>query len=186
MIGIPIALAAFNAGEWVMHRYVLHGLGKSRRSFFAYHFHEHHREARQNGGYDTFYHRSLLGWHPQTKEALGLAALGALHLPLAPVAPFYTATVLYSLVRYYRVHRRAHLDPAWARHNLTWHYDHHMGPDQEANWCVTQPWFDYLMGTRVRYVGTPREARDRDRNAERAEAAARAAEPGTVAAPVAA
>lgn len=32
---------------------------------------------------------------------------------------------------------------------IPWHYDHHMNSNQDANWCVTKPWFDYLMGTRV-------------------------------------
>jgi hypothetical protein len=34
-----------------------------------------------------------------------------------------------------------------------------MGPNQEANWCVTRPWFDVIMGTRERWVGTEEEAR---------------------------
>ena len=46
------------------------------------------------------------------------------------------------------MHRRAHLQPEWAR-KIPWHYDHHMNSNQDANWCVTKPWFDYLMGTRV-------------------------------------
>ena len=48
-------------------------------------------------------------------------------------------------------------DHAWAREHLPWHYDHHMGPDQDANWCVTRPWFDQLMGTRRPYAGTEAE-----------------------------
>lgn len=32
---------------------------------------------------------------------------------------------------------------------IPWHYDHHMTSNQNANWCVTKPWFDYIMGTRV-------------------------------------
>ena len=32
---------------------------------------------------------------------------------------------------------------------IPWHYDHHMNSNQDANWCVTRPWFDYVMGTRV-------------------------------------
>ena len=63
----------------------------------------------------------------------------------------------------------------WARENLTWHYDHHMGPDQDCNWCVTWPWFDHIMGTREPYVGTEREARDRKRRADRAARKAAAA-----------
>lgn len=165
MIGIPVGLLYANAGEWLIHKYVLHGRGKHRRSFWSFHFHEHHRHARAHDFFDPDYERPPLGWHAQGKELLALAGAAALHLPLLPVAPFFTGAVLYSIARYYRVHKRAHLDPAWAREHLPWHYDHHMGPDQDRNWCVTRPWFDRLMGTRDPYVGTEREAQDRARRA---------------------
>ena len=77
-----------------------------------------------------------------------MLGLGALHLPLLPVAPWFTATALYCAYNYYRKHKRAHLDPAWAAAHLSWHVDHHMGDNPEANYCVTQPWFDHLVGTR--------------------------------------
>jgi sterol desaturase/sphingolipid hydroxylase (fatty acid hydroxylase superfamily) len=92
-------------------------------------------------------------------------------LPIAPVAPFFVGTLAYSSFRYYRVHKHAHLDPAWAREHLPWHYDHHMGPNQEANWCVTNPWFDEVMGTRRPYVGTADEARDEERRRKLRESA---------------
>lgn len=155
MIGIPLGLAYANAGEWFLHKYVLHGLGKKRRSFWAFHFHEHHRNSRRNGFQDPDYERPPLGDHAQGRELAGLIALGVAHAPLLPVAPLFTLTVWGSAVHYYRVHKRAHQDPAWARTHLPWHYDHHMAPDQEANWCVTHPWFDQVMGTRVAWVGTP-------------------------------
>jgi hypothetical protein len=47
MIGIPLALLAANATEWVVHKYVLHGLGKKKSSFWAFHWHEHHAESRK-------------------------------------------------------------------------------------------------------------------------------------------
>jgi hypothetical protein len=34
-----------------------------------------------------------------------------------------------------------------------------MGKDQDKNWCVSWPWFDWIMGTREKYVGTERERR---------------------------
>jgi hypothetical protein len=43
-----------------------------------------------------------------------------------------------------------------------------MGPNQHKNWCVTKPWFDIIMGTRVPYAGTPREAADIAKRRERA------------------
>jgi sterol desaturase/sphingolipid hydroxylase (fatty acid hydroxylase superfamily) len=49
----------------------------------------------------------------------------------------------YSAGNYYYIHRRAHLEPEWAKRKIPWHYDHHMNSNQDANWCVTKPWFDY-------------------------------------------
>jgi sterol desaturase/sphingolipid hydroxylase (fatty acid hydroxylase superfamily) len=167
MIGIPVGLLYSNATEWLVHRYILHGRGKKRTSFWSFHFHEHHSNARRNNHIDEDYRESPLQWNAQGKEALTLTLSTLLHLPLLPVAPFFTATVVYSSLHYYRVHKRSHLDPGWAREHLPWHYDHHMGPDQDCNWCVTRPWFDEIMGTRVPYVGTEREERDRARREAR-------------------
>lgn len=151
MIGIPLGLLYSNAGEWIIHKHLLHGRGKDKRSFWSFHWHEHHRESRRNDMFDRQYVRSLLSWQAQSKEALALAVVAAAHVPLFPVAPFFTATVWYSTWRYYRVHKKAHLDSEWARQHVPWHYDHHMGKDQNLNWCVTHPFFDYVMGTRKRY-----------------------------------
>ncbi len=148
MIGIPLGLLYANAGEWLLHKYVLHGLGKKKGSFWSFHWHEHHRASRRQEMMDEGYHRSLLHWNAQTKEAAALAGLAVLHLPLLPVAPFFTGALLFSIGRYYRVHKRAHVEPQWAREHLPWHYDHHMGPNQDANWCVSHPFFDKVMGTR--------------------------------------
>jgi len=68
-------------------------------------------------------------------------------------APFFTLGAYYSAWQYWSKHSKAHLDPEWAKQNLPWHYDHHMNSNQNANWCVTRPWFDYIMGTRI--VGDP-------------------------------
>jgi hypothetical protein len=167
VIGIALGLAWANAAEWLTHKYLLHGMGVKKGSPFDYHFHEHHRVTRKHGGYDPGYHRPLRGWHAQTKEVAGLVAGAAVYLPLLPVAPFFTGAVWWSIWNYYQVHKRAHLDPEWARTHVPWHYDHHMGPDQHKNWCVTKPWFDIVMGTRVPYAGTAREAADLARRAGR-------------------
>jgi hypothetical protein len=168
MIGIPIGLLAANATEWLVHKYVLHGLGSDKKSFWAFHWHEHHKNARKHAGVDHDYDRPLLSrWNGQSKEAVALVAAAVAVVPLIPIAPFFVATVTYSALNYYRKHKRAHLDPAWAREHLPWHYDHHMGPNQHANWCVTRPWFDQIMGTREPYVGTEREAKAIDRRAAR-------------------
>jgi sterol desaturase/sphingolipid hydroxylase (fatty acid hydroxylase superfamily) len=168
MIGIPLGLLAANATEWLVHRHVLHGLGKKRESWWSFHWHDHHRSVRQNDHYDEDYAQPLHRSEGMWKEALALAAGAAAVAPLLPVAPFFVGAVWYSTVDYYRKHKRSHLDPEWARQHLSWHYDHHMGPNQNSNWCVTRPWFDDLMGTREVYVGTEREARDIARKADRA------------------
>lgn len=169
MIGIPIGLLSANAFEWAFHKHVLHGLGRRKESFWAFHLHEHHVASRRNGHIDEAYARPLWGWNAQSKEAAALAVGCVLVAPLFPVAPFFTGTLWYSAVNYYRKHKRSHLDPEWAREKLPWHYDHHMGRSN-ANWGVTRPWFDQLLGTRRPYLGTEAEVRDRKRRVERARA----------------
>jgi hypothetical protein len=168
MIGFPLGLIAANAAEWCMHKYGLHGLGKNKNSFWSFHWHEHHAQSRRNGFYDSDYERSPLGRHAQGKEVYGLLGLSASVAPLWPIAPWFCSAVWLHAYGYYRVHKKAHLDPEWARTFLPWHYDHHMGPNQHTNWCVTHPLMDYLMGTREPYVGTDRERQDRIRAEERA------------------
>jgi len=170
VIGIPIGLIYANATEWVVHKYILHGLGRNKRSFWAFHWHDHHGAVRRNGHLDESYRQSVFADNPQGREALALLLAAGVHLPLLPVAPFFTATVVFSALDYYRKHKRSHLDVEWAREHLPWHYDHHMGPNQDANWCVTHPWFDDWMGTREPYVGTAREAKDVARKQKRAAA----------------
>lgn len=160
MLGFAVGMVYANAGEWFLHKHLLHGRGKRRDSFWSFHFHEHHQASRKAAMIDDDYERPLRGWHAQTKEAAGLAALAAAHAPLLPIAPGFTLGVWTSIGLYYTRHKRAHQDPGWAREHLRWHYDHHLGPDQDQNWCVTFPWFDHLMGTRVPYAGTDRERRD--------------------------
>lgn len=160
MIGIPLGLLVANAGEWLIHKHILHGLGSDRESFWSFHWHDHHGKARKHEMVDDQYTKTLLAWDPQTKELVAIGALMASQAPLFLIAPFFVGTLWYSAVKYYRVHKRAHLDTEWAKEHLPWHYDHHMGKDQNANWCVTHPFFDHVLGTRKRYAygrGLPRE-----------------------------
>lgn len=163
MIGFPIGLLASNATEWWIHKYVLHGLGRRKKSYWSFHWHEHHKQSRRNGFHDHDYERSPLGWHAQGKEVYGLIGISLGVLPLATVAPYFVAAVWASSYAYYAAHKKAHLDPKWARQHLRWHYDHHMGPNQDANWCVTHPLWDHVMGSRIPYAGTERERIDRER-----------------------
>ena len=170
MIGIPIAFAMFGYGEWATHKYLLHGLGRDKRSRFAFHYHDHHQAVRRNGGYDPAYEGPVWSTPTQAREAIGLVTIGLAHLPLFPLAPFYTSTVWYCLLRYRRDHRRAHLDPTWGRDHLPNHYDHHMG-DQDRNFGVVWAWFDLLAGTREKFIGTDKELATHDKHVARAETA---------------
>jgi len=172
MIGIPLGLLYANAAEWLIHKHVLHGLGGKRSSFWSFHWHEHHKASRKNDMLDQAYTSWKAKWDPRNKELLGVITLAGMHLPLFPVMPFFTGTVVYSAINYYQVHKRAHVDTEWGREHLPWHYDHHMGPNQHANWCVTKPFLDNVLGTRETFIGTEREIRLREKKARRQTATA--------------
>jgi hypothetical protein len=152
LLGIPLGLLYAGAIEWVLHK-VLHEAGKNKASVLSFHWHDHHRAARREGMFDPQYVRPLFTWgSAQLKELFSVVAIAVVHAPLFFVFPMFAATVWFGVVRYYVVHRRAHLDPAWCKEHLPWHYDHHMGRDQNANWCATTQWFDVLVGTRKVYT----------------------------------
>lgn len=154
MIGFPIALVVANGFEWVAHKYVLHGTprpGKPRyspvptsmRSHWA-----HHKVVRTENYTDGAYEEGLSHWRTRNEVTSLLVLTGITTLAL-PVAPFFTLGTYYAAGRYFYVHRRSHMEPQWGKKHIPWHFDHHMNTNQDANWCVTRPWFDYLMGTRV-------------------------------------
>jgi hypothetical protein len=160
MLGIPIGLVVGNAIEYTVHRY-FHKAGRKKSSMWSFHWHEHHKNCRKTDHIDPDYEKRLFqGWDAQTKEAVSLAAGAVALAPLGIPFPFFYGTLVYGAVDYYRKHKKSHQDGEWAREHLPWHYDHHMGPDQEKNWCVTRPWMDNWMGTREPYVGTEREKQD--------------------------
>lgn len=164
MIGIPLGLLYGNAMEWAIHKYILHGWGKDRKAFFSFHWHDHHKNARKGEMFDIDYAtKSVFSWTPPGKEFFALVVAAIAHLPLLPVAPFFTLTVYYCAFNYYRVHKKSHQQPEWGRKHVPWHLDHHLGPNQDANWCVTKPWCDWVMGTRIPYIGTEKEVQDRKR-----------------------
>jgi hypothetical protein len=151
MLGFPIGILYSNAVEWVIHKYVLHGLGKRKGSFFGFHWKNHHRNARRNAMRDPGYDKPIWDWNSRGREAASILAVVAVHTPLVVVAPWFTAAVWYSGFNYLYKHQKCHQDIEWGKRHMRSHYDHHMGKDQDTNWCVTRPWFDWVMGTRVKY-----------------------------------
>lgn len=139
-----------NLLEWILHKYVLHGLGKNKKSSWSSHWHIHHKKSRQNDFYDDDYKKK--GWNESTsRERSGLIFLAILHLPILFVSVVFYVGLLIGAFRYYYVHKKSHPDPEWAKRKVPWHYDHHMGKNQEANWGITTQWVDRIAGTRVRH-----------------------------------
>jgi sterol desaturase/sphingolipid hydroxylase (fatty acid hydroxylase superfamily) len=161
IVGFITGLVAANAFEWNMHKKMLHEHARQKDSFWRFHWADHHKHVIKEDYYDHDYTRNLFeGWNGQSKEAASLFGAAVAVAPLFPIAPGFTAGLWFSAWNYYQVHKKSHLNPEWGYKYLPWHYDHHMGPDQEKNWCVTFPLWDYVMGTRVPYKGTEKEASD--------------------------
>jgi len=141
------ALVYANLGEWLFHRFILHGLGKNPGSIWAFHW-RHHAVCIEHDMLDPGYRQiSLSNWDPRTKELAVVFAALLLHAPLLWLKPIFGLGVYASIALYYFKHRKAHLQAGWAKRHLPWHYEHHIHPDS-GNWCVTWPWCDYLFGTR--------------------------------------
>jgi sterol desaturase/sphingolipid hydroxylase (fatty acid hydroxylase superfamily) len=159
---VLVTLIYENWFEWVTHKHILHGLGRNRQSFWSFHWIDHHSTVRRNGFIDSDYKEiPMTRWNAQTKEIVALLGSGVCHLPILWISPLAYATLAFCGFRYYHVHRKSHLDPEWAKKKLAWHYDHHMGADQNLNWCVTRPWFDYILGTRKKYPAKPAQQQSR-------------------------
>lgn len=128
--------------EYLAHKYLLH----DRRRFpfaFKNHFQKHHRAARKNQMYDPGYESVVSSWFEI--EALTIAAF--IHFPIIFFFPAAYLTLVMSLVSYYLLHRKSHLNVEWGKKWMPWHYAHHMGPDQNKNWGVRLPIIDLLMRT---------------------------------------
>ena len=152
VIQIVAALVYANLFEWLWHKYVYHGLGKKKKSWFSGHWREHHRAVRKANGFDLSYKNKLFAGKDPTLEAIQLFLAASLHLPLVTHAPAFVIALYFHALAYFVLHRKSHLDPEWAKKYLPWHYDHHMGKNQDANWCVTFPLWDHILRTREYFV----------------------------------
>lgn len=149
---LQVVLAVFYASliEWLVHKYILHALG-SRKIAFRAHWHRHHRNCALYKYADPDYRGGLtnLSWDARWGEVFGLGFLGLIHLPMFFVAPVMYGGVLVWCVLYYTVHATSHVYPKFGKRYFPWHYRHHMGKDQNKNWGVTTPFWDWVFGTRV-------------------------------------
>ncbi|HCA5041451.1 hypothetical protein [Acinetobacter baumannii] len=149
MLGFPLGIFVANGLEWYFHKVWLHEFPtKYRNSPFFTHI-AHHKRARLNNFHDEGYAESMFKNAEIYNEKTALIGLAGAATVFLPVAPFFTAGLYYGIWNYWRIHAKSHLDPEYAKNRIPWHYDHYMTSNQNANWCVTRPWFDYIMGTRV-------------------------------------
>ena len=155
ILQMAIAWVYSHVLEYTLHRWWLHN--RKRKHWFRDHFGNHHRIARKNWMFDHRSHDPISVRND--REIKGLILLALLHSPVAIWFPWAYLVLVYSALAYFVVHRRAHQDFRWARENLPWHYDHHVG-QQNMNWGVRLPWVDWIAGTRREYKGTPREERE--------------------------
>lgn len=105
LLEIPLGLLYGNAVEWFVHRYLLHGLGKNKGSFWSFHWHDHHKNARRNDMVDPDYTMPLEANSPPGKELITLIIASIAHAPLLFVAPFFTLTLWYCALNYHRMHK---------------------------------------------------------------------------------
>jgi len=134
--------------EWAIHKYVLHGLGKNKNSWFNFHWHSHHKTCRKNANQDDNYKTFLSS--PIRREILGLYALSMIHLPIYFFMPYFYYTLIVCVIRYFYVHQKSHINVEWGRKKVPWHYEHHMGKNQDANWGVTTDIWDTILNTKRR------------------------------------
>ena len=123
--------------EWFAHRFLFHGLGRKKNSFFAFHLREHHKNVLKNDYYDIKFSKI---------ELPGILLLLLLHSPILYVSvAFYVSLCLYGVL-FIIVHNIIHKKPDIGKRYFTWHWNHHMS-NQNKSWGVVCPIFDMLAGT---------------------------------------
>ena len=133
--------------EWTVHKYLLHKLGRKKKSVFSFHWVSHHAQTRRNRFIDT---------KISARETIGVLSLCVLALPIWFILPYmYYAMAAHAAV-YLVLHTLAHTKPGFGKKWLPWHHDHHMGKNQNMNWCVVHPLADWIMGTRRKYEYGPK------------------------------
>jgi sterol desaturase/sphingolipid hydroxylase (fatty acid hydroxylase superfamily) len=137
--------------EYAVHRWLLHGPMKKKGKLLSFHFSQHHKNARRNRFEDFDYEKPFELGNAANKELMSLFLVACFHAPFVFYLPWFFGISMVSLCSYYYHHYRAHIDPKWGKKSLPWHYDHHMGKNQDLNFGVRSDFFDKLFGTREDY-----------------------------------
>ena len=135
MIYFLIGLIYVNFLEWVLHRFVLHGLGKSRSSRFNFHI-VHHYVSSVCHMEDS----------PSLLEAFYMTLVTFMHVWMIYISVWLYAGALAGGTLYWVVHSLVHTYPKLMYPYFPWHYSHHTWYPNH-NWCVTYPLFDIIFRT---------------------------------------
>ena len=141
-----VAAIMTNLTEWISHKYILHGLGKKKDSFFHFHF-SHHNISLKNKFVDPDYKLGFFKSAPYRREVYSLVGLLLLNITWLWTWPMLFYWLMFFTALYFWCHAKSHNDVEWCRKYLSHHYDHHVY-DANNNWCVIFPLFDYIFGTR--------------------------------------
>ena len=123
--------------EYVVHRYLFHGLGKKANSVFGFHLRVHHLVARKN---------EFIDLKVSANEVVGLPFLLLLHLPFLFWSPIFFAALVTYASAFILLHNYQHRNPEFTKKYFWWHWDHHMG-NQNKSWGVVLPIMDFITGT---------------------------------------
>lgn len=134
-----------NLLEFLVHKYILHKLGKNKKSFFSSHWHRHHRDVRRNNFYDISYKNILSKNSHAKKEIIQILILFLLFFPIFFIQKYFYFGMIVNGILYFVIHRYIHLNPKFAQKYFKWHWKHHMGKNQDLYWCVTLPITDYII-----------------------------------------
>ena len=126
-----------NVIEYCVHRFLFHGMGRNKKSIFAFHLREHHRKAVRNGFVDE---------KLSAKEWIGIPVLLILLLPVYYLSfSFYFGISLYAVL-FVVIHNIQHKYPKFAKKYFWWHWNHHMR-NPNKSWAVVVPITDIIFGT---------------------------------------
>jgi len=143
VVAITLGFLYANFLDWYIHVLLHKPKGRSKLKFHW----KHHAVARKNKNKDNDYSQKL--FHNET----WLTLIGmVIHFPLLWISLPFTLTALCYAAFYMVIHRQTHTHVEFYKKWMPWHYEHHMGKNQNANWCVVCPLMDYIMGTREKLL----------------------------------
>jgi len=134
-LGLLTGFLYVNFLEWLLHRFVLHGLGKRKSSIFNFHIVHHYVSSACN-----------MKDSPSLTEAFYMTLVTLMHFPVVYISMWLYIGAVVGGIFYWVIHSLAHIRPDLMYSYLPWHHAHHTWCPNH-NWCVTYPLFDIIFRT---------------------------------------